>query len=244
MSACAQGGDVVGEVAQVVGICPGDDHRRNARPIHRRDLGAYLVHRHLVSGMCPDHRDAGGVGAGFMVGGPVDRAALQEAIADATAFDDDRRARRGRVRAGAGVRNAECVEPGDRCGNCVVAIVHVVGYPHRGDAGAAERLATDGGRREESFAFRGVTARRLVQAALEIAEHNVRGAKFILHARERHGGIVHVHQIDIAGEDHPGHAAMLARRHCVANSRASGASSQQRCARRRECRAVRSPAFG
>ena len=77
-----------------------------------------------------------GIGAGFVVGRPVDRAALQEAVADAVALDDDGRTRRGDVRAGAGVRHAERVEPGDRREDRGLAVVHVVGDADGGDAGA------------------------------------------------------------------------------------------------------------
>ena len=130
---------------------------------------------------------------------------MQESVAHAVALHDRRGARRGRVGTGAGVWNAECVEPSDGGGDGGIAIVHVVGDADHADAGGAQRLATDQRRGEEAFVFRRVPVRGIIEAAFEIAEHDVGGAELLLHACERHRGIVDVHQVDVAGEDHLGH---------------------------------------
>src|SRR5262245_57095718 len=44
--------------------------------------------------------------------------------------------------------------------------------------------------------------RRIVEAALEIAEHHVGVAKFVRHLCEGYGGVGNVHQVDVAGHDH------------------------------------------
>src|SRR5271166_550156 len=54
-----------------------------------------------------------------------------------------------------------------------------------------------------------MAAWRIVKAALEIAEHDLGGMERGAHARERHVRSVHIHQIDVAGEDYPGHAANI-----------------------------------
>ena len=146
MSACVRSSAMSSvNRAQIVGIGPGDDDRRNAGPVHRRNLRPRLVHRHLVRRVRADHRDAGGVRAGLMVGRPVHRTALEEAVAHAVARHDGGRACRGDIRSGAGMRNAELIEPRDRCSDCRLAVVHVVGDADGGNAGGTQRLAADVG---------------------------------------------------------------------------------------------------
>jgi hypothetical protein len=62
-----------------------------------------------------------------------------------------------------------------------------------------------------------VTARWIVQTALQVAEDDIGRAKLVANARERDRRVIDVHQVDVAGEDHVGHAATLVVRHCVAN---------------------------
>jgi hypothetical protein len=73
--------------------------------------------------------------ARLVVGRPVDRAALQEADAQPAALEDRRGARRGEIGAGAGMGDAESIEPVDRAGDRRRAIIDVIGEPDRGDAG-------------------------------------------------------------------------------------------------------------
>ena len=65
-----------------------------------------------------------------------------------------------RVHSGAGVRNAELIEPRDRGGDRRLAVVHVVGDADGGDAGGAQRFARDDRGGEEAFVLERVTARR------------------------------------------------------------------------------------
>ena len=129
----------------------------------------------------------GSCGSGLVVGRPIDRAALQEAVRAARcALDDDRRACRGDVRAGAGVRDAELHRaarstPGSpprrssRCWRC---------RPRRCRPARSASPPMTGSAKKPSL-WNDVTARRLVQAAFQVAEHQRRRSANIGRARGR-----------------------------------------------------------
>ena len=186
-------------------VGPGDDDRWDARPVHRRHFRPGLVHRHLIRGMRPQHGDAGIIRSGFMVGRPVHRAALQEAEAHSPALHDHRRARCLQVAPRSGMRNAEFVQPRDRRQDGRIAVVHVVGDAHRGNAGVAQRRAAGGRIGEEALVVERVAAWRLVQAAFKVAEHQVGGLERVPHAGERYRRVTDVHQVHVSGQDQSRH---------------------------------------
>ncbi len=139
MSACAaQCSDVIGKPLQILPVGPGDDLRRQARPVGGRPPA---MHRDLIGGVAADHGDAGRILAGLVIGRPIDRAALHKAKAQAGAIEDDRRAGQRTVAAGPGMGNADFVEPGDRGGDRGLAVIDVVGDADGPDAGRFQRLA-------------------------------------------------------------------------------------------------------
>ena len=152
--------------------------------------------------MAADHGDADRIVAGLVIGRPVDRAALQKAEAQAVAFKDHRGARGGAVDAGAGMRDADFVEPGDRRGNRRGTVIDVVGDADGLDAGRFQRLA--GHRRvgKKALIVERMARGRRAQAAFEVREHDVRGAELVSHQRERDQRIGDVHQVHVAGQDH------------------------------------------
>ena len=80
-----------------------------------------------------------------MIGRPVDRAALQKSEAQAAAFDDRWRARRREIGAGAGMSDAEPVEPGERGKDRGGAVIDVIGEADRAKPGEAQGLAAVAG---------------------------------------------------------------------------------------------------
>ena len=140
----AQRRDVLGEGGEIGAVGPGHDDRRHAR------AGSSAGSRAGSCAPAPDRRCGrattampAAVLARLVVGRPIDRAALDEADAQPAALDDRRRARRGEVGAGAGMGDAEPVEPRDRAEDRGAAVIDVVGEPDRGDAADLQRLAGD-----------------------------------------------------------------------------------------------------
>jgi hypothetical protein len=127
------------------------------------------------------------------------------------ALDDGGRARRGSVRSGTGERNAKLAEPVNGRSDRRGTIVDVIGDADHADAGVAQCLAADPRRGEEAFILQRMRVRRVIEAAFQIAEHDVGGTQFIPDAAERHPGVVDMHQIDVTGENHAGHAAAPSR---------------------------------
>ena len=161
--------DILGERREVGAVRPGDDDGRDAGPVHRRDLGPGLMRRHLIGGVGAQRGDAGAARAGLVVGRPVDRAALDKTHPYPAALDDRRRPRRGEVLPGAGVGDAEPVQPGDRAEDRGAAVIDVVRETDRGKPGELQRLAADRRVGEEPFLLDGVAVGRLVQQAFEVA---------------------------------------------------------------------------
>ncbi len=107
-----------------------------------------------------------------MIGRPIDRASLHGADAQAVAGDDHRRARRGEIGPGAGMGNAELIEPRDRGRDILGAVIDVVGDADGVDAGQPQRLAADLRIGEKSLGCMRAP-RRQMQTAFQIAEHHV-----------------------------------------------------------------------
>ncbi len=101
--------------------------------------------------------------------------------------------------------DAEPVELRDRAQDRGIAVIDVVGQPDGGNAGGPECRAGDLRVGEEAFLFDRVPVGRLVQNAFEVGEDEIGGAQFVADPGERHGGVVHVHQVHIADQDHRGH---------------------------------------
>src|ERR1700730_5761051 len=95
----------------------------------------------MIGGMAADDGDAGRIGVGLVVGRPIDRAALHDTDAQTVADNDGGSPRGGEVGAGSGMPYAELIEPFDRGGNVVGAVIDVVGDTHGVDSGKPQRLA-------------------------------------------------------------------------------------------------------
>ena len=121
-----------------------------------------LVGGKLISRVASDHRDAATLRCRFVVGRPVDRAALQKADAQPAAIGDCRGASRGKIGAGAGVADAEAVEPRKRAEDGRSALIHIVGEPDPGNPGALQCLAGDLRVGKKSLVLDGVPVGRLV----------------------------------------------------------------------------------
>src|SRR5262249_16053949 len=111
------------------------------------------------------------------------------------------------IGSGARVQDSDLVKPGDRGSDCGFAIVHVVSDADGMDAGAFERLATDGGVGEKSLVTVRMVRRPRVEAAFEIAEDDVRLMQLFGHARERYRRIGDLHQVHVTGQYQLGHAS-------------------------------------
>ena len=140
--------------------------------------------------------------AGFVIGRPIDRAALQKAKAQAAALDDDRRARRRAIRAGAGVRDAELIEPGDRRGDRGLAVIDVVGDADRLQCRPMSRPRRRLPGRRRSLHCRANARRAACTGSIRGCRRRdppreIRRAT----SDERHQRIGDVHQIDVAGQD-------------------------------------------
>ena len=189
---------------QIGRIGPGDDVRRNAGPVGRRHLDPRLEHRNVVGGMAADDGDAGRVLARLVVGRPIDRAALQEAEANAVPLEDDRRARGGKVGARARVLNSELVQAGDRRLIVRIAIVHVVGDADGMNACKLQRFAPDRWVREETF-----IADRMPRRCCQTRQHsrllNTTSAWRSSSMSRANGalGSVTFIEVHVTGEDHP-----------------------------------------
>src|SRR5581483_5109039 len=154
--------------------------------------------------------------ARLVVGRPVHRAALDEAEAQPGALDHRGSARRGEVGPGAGMGDAEPVEPGDRAEDRCGSVIDVVGEADRGNCAVAKRGAGDLRIGEEAFVLDAVVGRRLVEAAFEIGENQVGRPQPRAHPGKRHARVVDIHQIDVAEQDQrrtsPPPSRMLLRR--------------------------------
>src|SRR5580700_11604440 len=95
----------------------------------------------MVGGMPADHRDAGGVVAGLVIGRPIDRAALQKPEPYPVPLEDHRSPRCRPVRPGPGMRDPDFVQAGDGPGNCRLAIIDIIGDADRMNPGRLEPLA-------------------------------------------------------------------------------------------------------
>jgi len=104
--------------------------------------------------------------------------------------------------------NAELIEPRDRGGDIVGAVIDVVGDADGVDAGEPQRLAAD--LRIGEKAFGGVRALwRQMQAAFQIAEHHVGLVQRRGNMPKRNGDIGDVHEVDVAGQNQlAGHAGV------------------------------------
>jgi hypothetical protein len=201
----AERGDVLRKRGEVIAVGPSDDDGRHARAVHWRHFRPRLVRRHLISGVAADHGDPAAMGGRFVVRRPIDRAALQKTDAQPAAIGDGRRAGGVEIGAGAGMAETEPVEPRERAEDGRCAVIDVVGEPDRGDPGTLQRPAGDVGIGEKALMLDRMPVGRVVKQAFEIGEHQIGAAQGLADLRERHAGILDIHQIDVADQDQGGH---------------------------------------